>query len=297
MADYTLVATVGASVYDFAANGIHVLGDVGLGEPPVERIETSGAQQHGATDRGFYLRPRNFAIALGLEAVSRSDYWHTIRRDLVRLFRPSPTKIELRFSFVSGAVYQIDCHYRAGMDFPYRSRTAYLEAVTVELRASDPTLYDPVEDSLSFALGGGGDAFDIPLAIPWPIGASSLSVIKTVSYAGSWEAHPILRIVGPITNCLIENLTTGKNLDFQGTTISAGDWYEIDTRYGQKSVLDQDGNNVTDDLTDDSDLGTFALEAPEGVEPTKNNDIRVSGTSVTVATEVYMRYHTRHSGI
>jgi hypothetical protein len=294
---YTLKATVGASTFDFAAEGYHVMGTVGLGQAEAQRLETAGAQQHGVSDRGFFLLPRNFAVALGFEALTKDEYWNTRRQDLIRLFKPDSTPLQLRLDLPSGEAYQIDCHYRGGLEFPFNSRVAYVESVTVELRAGDPTLYNPAEDSVVFALGGGGSAFTIPLPIPWPIGASALDVTRTISYAGSWRANPIIRVVGPITNALIENLTTDEKLDFNGVTIAAGEWYEIDTRYGYKQVVDDGGVVVTEDLTDDSDLGTFHLEAPEGVEPIANNDIRVTGSGVTTATEVYMRYNTRYTGI
>ena len=49
--------------------------------------------------------------------------------------------------------------------------------------------------------------------------------------------------------------------------------------------------------SDDSHLGSFHLEAPEGADASRNNDVRVTGTSVTEATEVYFRYKVRYTGI
>jgi hypothetical protein len=294
---YTLTAVVGASTFDFAANGFFVLGEVGLGEAPVQRLETSGAQQHGATDRGFYLRPRNFGIDLGFEGTSFDDYWKTKRQQLIRLFKPSNTPIHFRFDFGGGDVRQIDCHYRGGLDFPSGKRVGHVDQVLAEFRAGDPTLYDPVEAAVTFALGGGSASFDIPLDIPWNIGSSVLDQTRIISYTGSWMTHPIVRIEGPITDAKIENETTGEKLDFDGVTIAAGDWYEVDTRYGHKSVVDSNGNNKQADLSDDSHLGSFHLEAPEGAAASRNNDVRVTGTSVTEATEVYFRYKVRYTGI
>ena len=279
------------------SNGFFVLGEVGLAGVPVQRMETSGAQQHGATDRGFFLRGRQFGIHLGFEAVSFDDYWQTKRQQLIRLFKPSTTPIQFRFDFGSGNVYQIDAHYQGGLDLPAGERVAYVDQVVAEFRAADPTLYNPTEASVTFALGGGGDSFAIPLAIPWQIGTSTIDQTRTISYVGSWWTHPVVRIEGPITNAKVENLLTDEKLDFDGVTIGAGDWYEIDTRYGYKSVVDSSGTNKIADLSDDSDLGTFHLEAAEGAESSRDNDIQVTGSSVNEATEVYFRYKVRYSGI
>jgi hypothetical protein len=91
-------------------------------------------------------------------------------------------------------------------------------------------------------------------------------------------------------------VTTGEVLDFTGTTIGAGEWYELDLRYGYKTVLDNSGANVVSDLSSDSDLATWHLatdpEAAGGI-----NSITVTGSAVTEATSVHLVWFERYLGI
>jgi hypothetical protein len=95
---------------------------------------------------------------------------------------------------------------------------------------------------------------------------------------------------------VITNQTTDEKLDFTGITISAGDYYDIDLRYGRKTAVDSNGDSVLDELTNDSDLATWhiaaAPEAPGGA-----NSIHVSGTAITTATKVDIAWLNRHIGI
>lgn len=277
-------------------NGYNVVGDTGLGLSPLQRHETRGAQQHGATDRGRTLRPRNFVLQFKVDGQTFRGYWDK-RDELVRVFKSTESLFELRFTFQNGDVRSIDCNAVGGLTYPSNRRSAFADRASVEFRAPDPTWYDPNEQSETYGIGGGSDAFDIPLEIPWQIGASTIDITKSIAYAGSWQTNPIIKIVGPITDCVITNLTTDEVLDFTGTTIGAGDYYEIDTRYGYKTVTDSSGVSQIADLTDDSDLGTFHLEPPVLNNASKDNDIQVTGSGVTEATEIFLRYKTRYLGI
>lgn len=293
---YKLSVHVGANSYIMQDNGYNVIGDQNLGASPVQRKETRGAQQHGSTDRGRVLLARNFALTFKVDGRTFAGYWG-MRDELIRIFKSSDDLFELRWSFDSGNVRSIDCSRNGGLNFPSRRRSAFADRAVVEFRAPDPTFYDPTEASEVYGIGGGSDAFTIPLPIPWPIGASTIDQTKSIAYAGSWQASPTIQIVGPIANCVIENLITDEKLDFTGATIGAGVTYTIDTRYGYKTVVDQTGTSQIADLTDDSDLGTFHLEPPVLDNATRDNDIRVTGSGVTAATEIYIKHFTRFDGI
>lgn len=278
-----------SSLYDYA-------GHDGLGMSPSHRLSNRGPQQHGDTDVGFRLDPRVFRLFFGLDGATLSDLYD-LRDGVLRLFRPSNDALKMKWTLDNGEVRQLDAHYVGDMGMPSASKRGYYQDLVVMMKAPDPTFYHPVEASVVFALGGGSDAFEIPLAIPWAIGVSTLDQTRTISYEGSWYAFPIITVVGPITDAIITNQTTGESLDFTGTTIDAGDYYEIDCRYGYKTVVDSNGTSRVADLTADSDLATFHLEPPGGQETTKENDINVAGNTVTEATEVYLRYKVRYVGI
>ena len=79
----------------------------------------------------------------------------------------------------------------------------------------------------------------------------------TIQYNGQVPAEPIISIVGPITNPVLTQGSTGKKIDFTGTTIASGNNYQIDTRYGYKTVFDGSSVNRIANLTKDSDFADF----------------------------------------
>jgi hypothetical protein len=264
-------------------------GNSGFGMAPVKRFTEQGAAQHGATDRGFLLQPRTLQLVVWILAGNEEEYF--ARRDeLMAIFAPRDEPIQLRLT-AGGRVRQIDCHFAGDLSLPTSDRNGYIHKVGISLRADDPTWYDPEAVAVNFGLSTGGNSFNVPLAIAWNIGSSVLDQTITIPYAGTWQTHPIITIYGPITDPVIENLTTGEILDFTGTTIGNGDTYIVDTRYGFKTVTDQDGVDQIADLTDDSDLSTFHLKAGA------TNDLRVTGTSATQSTQVYLSYSPRYVGV
>lgn len=258
----------------------------GLGMSPLRRLVEQGPLQHGATDRGFRLQPRTIVLALKIVADSLEDLYDK-RSQLLTIFAPSDTvNLQLRWT-IGAVVRQIDCHCT---ELLYANPTGFAQRIAVSLLCPDPTFYNPTGEGATFVLGGGGTALTIPLAVPMVVGASTLDATVVVEHDGNWDSAPIVRITGPITDPVLTNETTGEVLDFTGTTIAAGDWYEVDTRYGEKTVVDSAGANVIADLTDDSDLATFHLQ-------TGTNSLNVTGTAATEATSVSVVYYERFLGV
>lgn len=292
---FTITVIVGATSFVMQDNGYYLTGEEGTGASPSRRQETRGAQQHGSTDRGFFLRARFFGLTFSAQGANYPGY-KSVRGQFNRLFKPTRA-MSLLWTYTDGDLRQIDCVPINSPDFPSNRRSGYADNIPIEFKAAQPWFYDPGQQQITFALGGGSGAFDIPLAIPWSIGASALSQTKTIAYGGTWRSNPVITIVGPATDAVLENLTTDEKLDFTGVTINAGDQYVIDTRYGFKTVTDLAGNNKLSDLTGDSDLGSFHIEEPDGNTLTKDNDLQFTATAVTAATEVFVRYYVNFTGI
>jgi hypothetical protein len=267
--------------------------DDGVGMLPQHLIESRGAQQHGATYRDFRADPRDFRLYLELDQASR-EALYTARQTLLGIFAPGRA-LSVRYTFPSGALRQIDCRYRSDMSLPTADQQGFTQKVVVGLRAFDPTFYDPAGVTSSFNLGGGSGG-TVPTEIPMFVGSSVLNQTNTVTYAGDWRDYPLIRLTGPVTDCILTNLTTGDILDFTGVTIAAGDFYEIDCRYGYKTVVDAAGVNKIADLSTTSDLSTFhlasALETPDGI-----NAIKVTGSAATESTRIDVTFYERYLGV
>jgi hypothetical protein len=120
------------------------------------------------------------------------------------------------------------------------------------------------------------------------IAGGALSGTATIS--GTWDEFPVISLVGPMSSPVITNYATGEQLSFTGATIAAGEAYQIDTRYGRKTVTNTAGSPVLDKLTDDSDLATFHL-APGA------NYIQVSAAGTSAASTVSLSYYNRYLGL
>lgn len=266
----------------------------GMGEPPVRRLEERGPQQHGVTDTGFRLEPRVIQLALEIRGQSLGDL-EAKRRALIDWMRPSLRPLGLRFE-LDDHTYQIDGHSIGAMAMPLAAAEPYALRTGLAFRCPDPTFYEPVGDAVSFFVGGGSDPFVVPTPIPAKIGSSVVDGTLAVAYGGTWRAYPLIRITGPIADCVIENESTGETLDLTGTTIADGDWYELDMRYGAKTIVDQAGANQLSALSADSDLATFHLaddsEVTDGI-----NVLHITGTGADANTRIDVSYHTRYVGI
>lgn len=273
----------------------YLCGVSGTGMAPIRRLEERGPLQNGVTDRGHRLAPRLILVSLELKGSDIPDLYQK-KADLLRIFKPMDAGGILRFT-LGDTVRQIK-GYAVGdsLGFDDNASSYLVRQATVALKCPDPRWYDPTVHAVTFNLGGGSDAFTVPYEVPYKMGASTIDLDKTITYVGSVRSYPTIRITGPITNPVITHNGTGFKLGFTGTTIAAGDWYEIDLGYGENTIKDKSGANVLPYLSDDSDLVEFAiLPAPDlagGV-----NSINVSGSSINEDTRVDVNYYDMYIGI
>lgn len=268
----------------------------GLFMAAIQRLTERAAQQHGETDYGFLLDPRIINLVVGIQFSSPTEFWQYRDALMSRLAPYNAPSLEIT-RLPAGDARRIDLYVTGALTAPSDTREGTWQSVGLTLRAPDPSFYDPTAVDVNFGISGGGTGTPVPTPVPTPIGASTIDQTIGVVYTGSWYSFPTIRITGPITNPVIENETTGEKLDFTGVTINNGDYYDIDTRYGRKSIVDSSGNNKIGDLTDDSDLGTFHLEPDGAIAPGGSNAFRVTGSSVSAVTAVEMTYFNRYLGI
>lgn len=268
----------------------NLLSQDGIGISPLHRLSERGPQQHGDSDQGFRLDPRIVSLILRVEEPNM-----LAKRDtLMGYFKPRDTALILKWTRDDAEVRQLDCHYTARLGLSTNFTSRYLMKLPIQLKsAGNPAFYDPELVVVVFVMGGGGETMDIPLVVPWKIGASGIDVTTPVTYEGTWRAYPLIIVDGPITSCVITNLGTGEKLDFLGVTVANGEQRVIDLQYARKTVVDELGADCIADLTTDSDLSTWHIqEAPDA--PGGINSIQVTGTGASGATAVAIRFYTRY---
>ena len=265
-----------------------LIGHVGWGMPNIDSYSERSPFQHGDTPAGFALAPRVGHLVFRMPLADMAAMY-TLRSQLLTLFSPSHTEI-LKFVTTEGTRC-FDCKYVGEMGLDWAAEDWAAQKFVVALKASDPTCYDPAGEAWSFGLGGGTDTMLVPTVIPMTVGASTIDAHKTIDYEGNWISYPFIRITGPIHDAIVENETTDEILDFTGITIAAAHYYDIDCRYGHKTVIDNHGTNKIADLTAASDLATFHFAENQV------NSIHVTGSAVTAATKIEISYYERWLGI
>lgn len=296
----TLELIRGATVLDISdeSNFIHE-SHSGFGMPPLRRLMEQGPQQHGATDRGMRLQPRVVDLSIPLVGQTWDHQWAQRQQIHEMLSVAGEDPVYLRLTLPGGQVRQLTCYPLAGPDFGTGSMWGAGSAfrAVFQLVAPDPTWYDPVGHSITFLSDTGSGSWRVGSGSLWKVGSggwtvggSSISKEQAVVYPGSWDSTPdLIRLTGPLNDPVLLNVITGDVLDFTGAIIDPGDYYDIDLRFGYKTVLDSSGANQISKLTPDSDLATWRIAAspyaPGGV-----NVIRFSATNTTTASRVDINY-------
>jgi hypothetical protein len=201
---------------------------------------------------------------------------YEIREKLLQIFRPGDNAFitVTRSDGVTTKTRRINVRVLGGMSFDVDPDTYHVRTV-VQLRADDPTWYDPTTSA-------------------YTVNQANIGVNQTITNLGNWNAYPIIAMTGPITDFSLKNNTTG--LDIQlitGTVIAASTTYYFDLRYGFKTVFDginQTGTNRINLLTATSSLATWSLVSGA-------NSITVQGFSTSAATQAVLTYSDRFTGI
>ena len=211
-----------------------------IGAPPKRTIATRGVFQNG---QSFYVSrysKRILSLVFFADAASLA-LADAMRDDIYELWRGIEGQtVTLKVTRDDGSVRLIDGEVVNIIDFP-----------------------DAVGDRY-----GASQRFAVQLECHNPFWRGQSLVVKnitvtgttTITYDGQYPTEPIINIIGPITNPVLTQSYTNKKLDFTGTTIAAGDNYQIDTRYGYKTVLDGSFVNRIANLTSDSNLADFTHE-------------------------------------
>ncbi len=268
----------------------------GLGMPPVRHIDEQYAQQDGATYLATWLQRRIVTISFQLINTTESDLWDA-REELNVLAKQFAAGFRLQVDLPNGAQRRIHLRYSSEMTGQRTWNMGHMRQVAVmQCIAHNPVWYDPTSELWSYALPLGLGDWAFPLGFPEGFGAAALDVLEIRNYVGTWKAYPIIELTGPIDDCVIENETTDEKLDFTGYNLAAARTITIDLTPGVKTVTHSTDGNIVDELTTDSDLGTWHIAAhPEALNG--DNTMHVTGTNATAATKIEIQFNTQYIGI
>jgi hypothetical protein len=278
----------------------------GEGMPELDLITQQGPYQHGITILDYRLKPRIIQLLHRRTTCGRKEYW-AARSDIINFLRPNRrtnTRLlgKLSKTLPGGIVRNLDVFIQAGPKFVARNVDSWEETSiqeTIIFIAQDPTWYDPVVNTIAWTLAG-VDHLIFPITIlpsgsDFIFGTDVIDDSVTVMYTGTWIAYPTVTIVGPLDGMTLLNVSTGEMLHMD-YNIPVGVTVTIGLQYGNKYVVDNNGNNLIGTLSEDSDLATFHV-APDPEVAGGNNIFKVTGIHADVSTAVRLSFNTRYIGI
>ena len=268
----------------------------GFGMAPFERFEDRGPLQHGSTDHGYRLQPRDIPLVVTILGGSSWDTFWSRRETLIRYLNPNGS-LALRFTLPNSKQRQLDCFAVRGPSFATDGMMGKNIKAGFILRANDPTWYDPMGKGLVFSLGGSNNPMVIPMTVPFGIGAVNINQSYPITYEGTAPSYPTISLYGPISSPSIQNSAGGYVLFFPGVTIPAGDHYTIDLRYGYKLVTNAAGTRKNGELASYSSLEDFCLLPATDGSAARVNSINVQGVAVDGSTRIEILYNDRYLGI
>lgn len=256
----------------------------GAGIPNITRRQQDFANQHGALDYGFRLASRDMTLKLLYNGIDKAAE-DGIRDTIYKIFQPFDYPLKLRCTRDDGAVRQIDCHTMGVMDLPESERIGSSLAFAVRLQAPNPIWYNATQQTHSFT----------------PVAASGAST-TTLTYAGSWEEYPIIKLYGQMVAPSLSTtlVTPDGTITYQistSETIPAGDVWTIDLRPGYKTVLNA---SLTNKLNSISSFNSYLLNWRLFQAPLKAggaNVLTLSYTSKDASARLEVLYYNRYLGL
>lgn len=198
------------------------------GWPVAREVVANRADAHGTIDSTTLYGARSITVALHL-----ADCPAEVRRRL-QLFvdpsrrswlyvRESPDDPELRVR-VRGSSWS--------EPVPAQVFVSRRRSIVVQWVAPDGVLEAAVETEVTVPAtettpsAGVTTPITTPLVFPDSVPVGTATVVN----AGTTDAYPVIRVYGPCDDPVLENLTAGRKLVFDGLSIAAGSYVELDTR-------------------------------------------------------------------
>jgi len=276
---------------------MYVIGAVNWGIAPITRITQRGPFQEGDSDIDYRLNPRVINLPLVVPGGSYDEMMNN-REKVAAMFRPGNDVATLRHTLNENAApsFQITrcIDVKVAGAVMDTTPTDFNVRAVLQLRADDPTWYDPTQKPVVLTNAQFGTPTPYPKPYDVPYGSAGVDNVYALAYYGTAVSFPILECYGPLTNlALADGVGHGISLT---QPIPDGDRWVIDLRYGQKTVTDNAGNSQFNAVSISSDIVNWGLY-PDSTFTGGYQNIRVSATGTNLNSAVYMVYNVRYVGI
>lgn len=273
---------------------------MGMGLSDRDIASTRGPFQQGATVLSQTVNTRDISLMLLHEGCNRNGWWSNrgtyidyLRENRAALYAPEPHVLTFIW-LQDGSIVKrsLDLFLTGGGELPINAGDNWEQTLVNEeltFTAYDPFPYDPALQTASIT--SFTESLTLPMTFPFMLGGYYGTT--TITYTGTWEAYPTIKVYGPASYFSIVNETIDKRIDYEGE-VAADDVITFDLRFDYKTVRNNCGDDVDGFIS--GDLGSFLLQC---------NPLATGGTNVIkvymethdpVATQVDFEYYTRYRG-
>lgn len=237
--------------------------------------EKTGPLIPGSVVTAVYVTPRVLAWPVIIRDTDREALLTRIR-GILSILNPQLGDGQLLVTNGSNSRV-LFCRYRGGFSAINESQGITTTRQVIKFYAADPFWYAPSQTELTAQQNFAPVNF-FPV-LPITLASDSMETSASLENDGDIPAYPVITILGPASNVVMTNTTTGKLIEID-TSIAAGETITIDARPRTRSVRDQDGDNRFSLLTADSSMWPMEIG-------TNQVEIEISGgdanTEVTVS--------------
>jgi hypothetical protein len=250
-----------------SGTSVNVIKTDGLGRPPVRDADVDQPSMDGQFAGPDYWAARQ----IQLDAAVKIPGNPAACQDMVAQIQAVTDAADVRLVGGQGMVLRIKRPGRPTKSLTVRARRLDPDdeqiihgwvPLDMEFFAHDPTFYADEESTTEIPLGwltGGG--FAAPLVAPIYVQDGTVAADRPgwVTNNGTSDAWPIIRITGPCSNVSVIHADSGRTLALPTLSLTAGQWVEIDTRPGYRTVTRDNGGNASAYLSPSSRIDLFSL--------------------------------------
>jgi hypothetical protein len=250
-----------------AGTNVQVIETTGLGRPPVRDNDIDQPSMDGSFAGPDYWAARQIQFDAAIRVPGNPEACHDLVAALQAATDPAAVRLvggqglTLRMKRPGRAVKQLTVRARK-LDPEYKQVVHGYVPLDMEFLAHDPVFYadsDSVTDVPIGWLTGGG--FAAPVVAPIYVQDGTVAADRPgwAVNDGDADAWPILRIYGPCATVTVIHAESGRSLAMPTLSLAAGQWVEIDTRPGYRTVTRENGGNASSTLSPASRIDLFSL--------------------------------------
>lgn len=250
-----------------AGTTVDVIETTGLGRPPVRDNDVDQPSMDGMFAGPDYWAARQIQFDAAIKVPGNAAACHDMvaalqaATDLTAVRLVGGEGMTLRIKRPGRPVKRITARARR-VDPEYRQVIHGYVPIDLEFLAHDPTWYADQETTTDLPLGwltGGG--FAAPVVAPIYVQNGTVAADRPgwADNLGDADAWPIIRIFGPCANATVTHADSGRALALPTLALTAGQWVDIDTRPGHRTVTRENGGNASSFLSPASRIDLFTL--------------------------------------